>query len=110
MGGASNSTRAIFGGGNSGSSPNFQNVIDYITIASTGDATDFGDLTVARANLASMSNSIRGVFTGGATPGNNDNIDFVTIASTGDAADFGDLIAAIQSVSGCSDSHGGLQA
>ena len=26
----------------------YSNVIDYITIASTGNATDFGDLTVAR--------------------------------------------------------------
>ena len=24
------------------------NIIDYVTIASTGDSTDFGDLTVAR--------------------------------------------------------------
>ena len=34
-------TRALFGGGNQGDS----NVIDFITIVSTGDAADFGDLT-----------------------------------------------------------------
>ena len=28
------------------------NVIDYITIASTGNGTDFGDLTVARAAMS----------------------------------------------------------
>ena len=39
----------LFGGGNTGSA---SNVIDYVTIASTGNATDFGDLTVAREAVA----------------------------------------------------------
>ena len=34
--------RGIFGGGQD---PNKTNVIDYITIATTGNATDFGDRT-----------------------------------------------------------------
>ena len=39
MAGCSNGTRGVFGGG-------FQtNVIDYVTIANTGNATDFGDLS-----------------------------------------------------------------
>jgi hypothetical protein len=41
----------VFGGGTAKS--DFSNIIDYITIASTGNATDFGDLTVvARLALA----------------------------------------------------------
>ena len=99
----------MFGGGNSLSSPYYLNTIDSITIASTGDASDFGDLTVARATLAGFGNSISGIFTGGTSPDTN-TMDFITIASAGDAADFGDLVSAIQYVQGCSDSHGGLQA
>jgi len=46
----SNGTRGLFGGGAGPS-----NVIDYVTIQTTGNATDFGDLTVARGELASCS-------------------------------------------------------
>jgi len=41
----------LFAGGLSTS-----NVIDYITIASTGNATDFGDLTNTAYNNAGLSN------------------------------------------------------
>ena len=40
----SNSTRAVFGGGET---PSLSNVMDKITIASTGNSTDFGDLIAA---------------------------------------------------------------
>ena len=35
----------------------FSNVIDYVTIATTGNSIDFGDLTLARAGLAGLSGS-----------------------------------------------------
>jgi len=38
-----------------------QNVIDFVTIASAGNATDFGDLTFARYNPAGMSNGTGGL-------------------------------------------------
>jgi len=38
-----------------GFTTNYTNVIQYISIASTGNAIDFGDLTVARFNLAGCS-------------------------------------------------------
>ena len=63
------------------------NVLEYITIQTTGNSTDFGDLTVARRNGASSGNSTRGIY----FPGQNTNvIDYITIASTGNATDFGD--------------------
>ena len=43
------------------------NVIDYINIASLGDAVDFGDLTVAKDSCPGGSNGTRGVWTGGET-------------------------------------------
>ena len=45
--------------------PSFQNVINYITISTTGNAQDFGDLTSAKRTLVGASNSTRGLFAGG---------------------------------------------
>ena len=62
-------------------------------MASTGDVTDFGDLTVARSRHAGFSSSTRGFAAGGYDP-NRNVIDFVTIQSTGNAIDFGDMSSA----------------
>ena len=45
-------------GGNTGSDVN---VIQYVTIASTGNAVDFGDMMVAGANGASFSDCHGGI-------------------------------------------------
>jgi len=84
--------RGLFAGG--GDPPNGEDVIDYVNIASTGNAIDFGNLSVARSNLASCSSSTRGLWAGGYGPGRRDEIDFVTISSTGNATDFGNLVGA----------------
>ena len=39
--------------------------MDYVGIASEGNAIDFGDLTVARNGLGEVSSSTRGIFFGG---------------------------------------------
>ena len=57
MGGAASQTRGVFGGGE----PSFRSDIDYVTIATTGDAQDFGDLTVARASCGTVSDSHGGL-------------------------------------------------
>jgi len=81
-------TRGVFGGGRA---PGEVNVIDYITISSTGDAQDFGDLTTERTDASSFSSATRGVYAGGyGTPTLRNIIDYVTISSTGNAVDFGD--------------------
>ena len=82
-------TRAIFGGGYV---PDITNKIEYITIATTGDAADFGDLD-NRADHGAYGGAIRGLFTAGKVPGapdKDDEIHYVTIASTGNSASFGD--------------------
>ena len=88
------------------------NVMDYVTIASTGNATDFGDLDQGRAYGGQASNQTRGLYMGGeiATPANNTtNIQYITIASTGNSASFGDLFEQpMQYLNGCSNGHGGL--
>ncbi len=91
----SNDIRACMAGGQTATnSGDPQNVIDYFTIASTGNAADFGDLTVTRGATRGISSPTRGVFAGGTfTPSIVNTIDYVTIASTGNATDFGDLAA-----------------
>ena len=74
---------------------------------SEGNTTDFGDLTVARRDGHSTSNSIRGIFAGGYNPTFQNVIDFVTIASTGNASDFGDLLTLRRTGASWGDSHGG---
>lgn len=103
----SSATRGLFGGGyESATGGQDTNVISYITIASTGNATDFGDLTTARRRLAACSSTTRGVFAGGA--GGFNVMDYVTIASASNASDFGDLTIGRAELAGCSNAHGGL--
>ena len=82
--------RGMSGGGNSGA-PSYTNVIEYITIANTGNATDFGDLTVARNANGASGGSGRGTWWGGWLGSRSDTIDYVTAASTGNASDFGNM-------------------
>ena len=101
-------TRGIFSGGFTGSNV-LSNTIEFITMATTGNSTNFGDLPVARRGGFGTSNSRLAIFAGGYTPGSFKNaIDQVTIQTTGNATDFGDLVFATQESSGSSDSHGGL--
>jgi hypothetical protein len=105
----SSSTRGVFGGGFSSGVGGDTNTIRYITIASEGSATDFGDLTVSRYGLGSCSSTTRGVFAGGSSGVKHNQIDYITIASTGNATDFGDLTTdEAGGITGCSSAHGGI--
>ena len=107
--GCSNSTRGLFAGGFNDTSPSiFYNIIDYITIQSTGSVLDFGDLTVGRSSLGSCSSSTRGVWGGGQNPANLVDVDFVTISTLGNAADFGDLLTAAFAVAASSNAIRGI--
>jgi hypothetical protein len=89
--GVSSSVRGIFVGGIDAGVDEV-NIIDYITISTTGNALEFGDISEkGRKNTAS--NSTRGVLAGGyIDPGANTNvIEFITIATTGNSQDFGDM-------------------
>ena len=92
----SNGTRGIFAGGNIGpAGPSVTDIIDYITIQSTGvDAQDFGDLQTARQYPAgSACSSTRQVIAAGQTPAPTsfNTIDYITMSTLGNGADFGDL-------------------
>jgi len=94
-----NSTRGVFMGGYSYGAPVSHDEIDYITIATTGNAQDFGDLVQDLYNHAGMSDGTYGLHAGGnypffttAQPG-TEQIGYITIATTGNSQDFGDLLA-----------------
>ena len=100
------STRGCIAGGVI--SPAYVNSIDYVTITSTGNSQEFGDIPGARSHLAAMSSKDRGVFAGGYAPAATNVMITLTISTTGDAKDFGDLYSALEAPSGMSDSHGGI--
>ena len=106
----SNNTRGVTGAGRHVNPYGvITSEIEYVTIASEGNATFFGDITVKRNMLAAASNQTRGLFAGGYdSPVNYNIIDYITFATTGNAIDFGDCIEEKRGTSGLSDSHGGL--
>ena len=81
-------------GGDGGSAGDYG--IQYITVATTGNATDFGDLSVYRYAIAAVENGTRGVIGAGRSGGYVNTMDYVTIASTGNASDFGDATIAVK--------------
>lgn len=98
--------RGVFGSG--GTDPLFYNVIDYITISSTGNALDFGDLLTTGQVRSSCSSSTRGLFAAGGTPGFTNVIEYITISSTGNSQDFGDVSGVSYGLASCSNSTRGL--
>ena len=99
--GCSSATRGLFAGGYVNTpAATFYNVIQYVTIATTGNSNDFGDLNNPIYRPLTCSSSTRGLFAGGyvgpAFPTTTNVIDYVTIAALGNATDFGDLISTAQ--------------
>ena len=88
--------RLVFGGGYYPSPHANLNTLDFVEIATLGNAVDFGDKTVARTSRQMGSSSTRGIMGTGNAPGNPDArsvIDYITFQSGGGANDFGDLTA-----------------
>ena len=98
----SSSTRGIWCGGykNPGGSSNRTNVIQYVEIATTGNALDFGDITVIQVSQAAASSPTRAIFSGGYQSPHQ--YEMVTIASKGNAVRFGDMASIRARHDGCS--------
>ena len=75
-----------------GSSP-ITGRIEFVTFASQGDGTDFGDMKDNITNgQSSASDQTRGILFGGyAAPATLNTIQYITMASSGNGVDFGDL-------------------
>ena len=94
--------RAINGGGFLGI-----RTIEFVTVSTTGDSQDFGDLIAAAAihGKQAVSTETRMLFSGGYII---NNIEFITVASTGNATDFGDLTIRLYGATGVNDTIRGI--
>ena len=114
QGAVSSSIRGCVGGGfvSTSTSPHtVSNVIDFVTIASTGNAADFGDMQDTSYHYATASNQTRGLFAGGYRPNNGavvNTIDLITIATAGNASNFGDLVNATRGFGGAASTTRGV--
>tara|TARA_Y100000004_G_C8940534_1_gene423963 strand:- start:131 stop:1258 length:1128 start_codon:yes stop_codon:yes gene_type:complete len=105
---AHNNARAFMGGG---SQPGTTNQIQYFGTASSGNASDFGDLTGATYRAGALTDGAGGrglIFGGNWSPPDN-VIQYITVANTGNATDFGDLTNGSRTIlGGCSDGTYGV--
>ena len=93
-------TRGVAMGGGQNS---WSVLMEYITIATLGNATNFGNLTVTRARGCGVSSTTRGVaICGSDAAGEIVSMDYITIATAGNATDFGDSTQARTGVAGVS--------
>jgi hypothetical protein len=99
--------RGCWGGGTNANDIK-QDVIDYVTIATTGNATDFGNLLSNKRFMGGASGDGRGLFFGGGEPSQN-VIQYITISTPGNATDFGDLTEAKENCGGLSSGARGVR-
>ena len=101
----SSATRGIcYAGARGNPSPASSSQISYITLASTGDASDFGEATSALITPGGASSPTRGLFAGGYNPAELKSIDYITIASKGNSISFGELTQSVRRIAGSSNS------
>jgi hypothetical protein len=98
--GASDGTKGFFFGGRTASSSTAINEIDYVTIATDGNASDWGNLATARKDTGGNSacgTSSRILIGGGTNSSGNytATIDYINPASAGNASSFGNLANAL---------------
>ena len=105
-------TRGIFMFSMQSSSPTrtVVDVIEFVTIAQTGNALDFGNLTAASQTHQCSSSPTRTFKYGGFNPSRSKGIEFITTATTGNAQDFGDLTRAVGRGAACGNATRGIYA
>ena len=108
MAAGSNGTRGVWGGGrHAGDTDN--DAIDYVNIASTGNASDFGNLAGDTFEVHGCSDNTKTVFVGGSISGSPINVlQYINTASTGNSIDFGDLLATTMYCVGMSNGTRGI--
>ena len=106
----SNTTRGVWMGGyfNSPRGGSIQKQVTTTTIASGGQASDFGNLMTGQSHSRSACSQTRAVDFGGSNPGQKKTIQFIEFASGGNAQHFGELQDPVSSMGALSDCHGGL--
>ena len=97
--------RAIFAGGYE--APANAKEIQTVEIATKGNGTNFGEMSVTRRECAGASNSTRAVIAGGTGP-ITDIVEYVVMSSGGGGNDFGNLSSNRRAFSGSGDGTRGL--
>jgi hypothetical protein len=112
LGGSNNDTRGLWCGGFLSSSPwTMTNVIQYITMATSGNAADLSNYTTTSMYLSVgvVSNGERAVWAGGFNGSSYMNqIAYKTIDTTANAFDFGDLSQSAARQGACSNDTRGI--
>ena len=105
-------TRGIFMFSMQSSSPTrtVVDTIEFVTIASTGNSLDFGNLTAASQTHQCSSSPTRTLKYGGFNPNRTAEIEFITTASTGNAVVFGELTRACGRAGVCGNATRGIYA
>jgi len=80
--------RGILGPGAAIPGPATFNTQNYIEIATTGDAIDFGDIPDGKAYRGGLASSTRGIIINGQ---NDETVHYVTISSKGGGSNFGEI-------------------
>ena len=86
----SGSGRGLVAGG---ATPSATNSIDYINIAVTGNAQDFGDLIQTQKGFSGAGNETQLTTFGGNTPADTNQMQQVLFQSKGGSSDYGDLVS-----------------
>ena len=103
-------TRGLWLGGAKWHTPSPYNTaeVSAVSLASNGDAFDFGDMTEARRNGGQCANASRALLAGGFVSSRVNTIDFITISSTGNGTDFGDRTTEGSAVAGAANATRGV--
>ena len=105
----SEGNRGLYWGGYPTPSGTLDNVIGYINISSTGNASDFGDTLADTGSGCAWADVTRGCYNGSDPSHNGTNvIQYVTIQSTGNSTDFGDMVGSIRNRAGTADATRGV--
>ena len=88
--------RGIWSGGNAATPSDVIHAdIEYITISTQGNSTDFGsNIVEGKRRCSGFGSRVRGFCAAGRTPSNKSTIDFVTFSSTGTTTAWGDNTSA----------------
>ena len=107
--GASDTTRGVWCGGAHTYNSDHDSVetIEYVTIQTTGNASDFGDLPWQSQNCGTCSNGDRAVHARSRTSQNtgslnHDELAYFSIQTTGNASNFGDAVTQTNYCAACS--------
>ena len=87
---------------------NSDDILEYVTVATTGNSTDFGNLLVVDASAGAVACASDGVI-GRGVWGIPNHLDYVTLATPANALDFGDWTVSSRSQGGgCSNETRGI--